>query len=380
MNKSCFKEFSESVRREGGESLYLQIRDWFRGKIISGEWQSDEAFPNQEELARLLGVTHVTLRQGMSLLMEEGLVRRKQRAGTFVQPNSEWKLEKRTKRLGLILADQKAWPLSATYMGEVYAKICIEAVGKQMDPVTLQFEDSELLEKVKGYKLDGVISFPSPSPADHGLLERISLPKIILEMEVQQQGLDNIVVDSRQGVLEGTQELIRLGHRRLGYVGALVGSRAHGPLRAPQDSLYRLKAFREAVEQSGVRDATVGFHEVAFEAEDADCLVDQLLKADQLPTAMLAFDDNLAHLLFQALQKRKIAIPRDVSLLGFGDSSKDFKPGELATVSIHWPEMVDLALRRIDERIERGGMSGVRLSVRTSFKTGASIGPPPKGA
>ncbi len=55
-----------------------------RQRIESGELAPGSALPAERELAAHLGVSRVTLRQGLSLLEAEGLLRRRRGSGTFV--------------------------------------------------------------------------------------------------------------------------------------------------------------------------------------------------------------------------------------------------------------------------------------------------------
>lgn len=66
--------------------VYVQLAQGWRERIEDGTLPGGSALPAERELARLLGVSRVTVRQALALLEAEGLLRRKQGSGTFVEP------------------------------------------------------------------------------------------------------------------------------------------------------------------------------------------------------------------------------------------------------------------------------------------------------
>lgn len=64
---------------------YVQIAGYLRAKLESGVWPVGSCMPPIGQLAKDFGVAPLTLREALIVLEEEGLVLRKQGAGTFVQ-------------------------------------------------------------------------------------------------------------------------------------------------------------------------------------------------------------------------------------------------------------------------------------------------------
>ncbi len=64
--------------------LYIQIADLLRDKIEKGIFTVGETIPSERELTETYGVNRMTVRKAVSLLVEEGLLIRKQGRGTFV--------------------------------------------------------------------------------------------------------------------------------------------------------------------------------------------------------------------------------------------------------------------------------------------------------
>jgi GntR family transcriptional regulator len=67
-----------------GIPLYVKIRESIRQQIASGELERGQKLPSEDELAAQFGVSRMTVRQGTSDLIDEGLLYRRHGVGTFV--------------------------------------------------------------------------------------------------------------------------------------------------------------------------------------------------------------------------------------------------------------------------------------------------------
>lgn len=65
--------------------IYVQITDWIREKIQTGEWQKDQQIPSEFELCEILGVSRGTVRKAIDVLISERLLVRAHGKGTFVK-------------------------------------------------------------------------------------------------------------------------------------------------------------------------------------------------------------------------------------------------------------------------------------------------------
>jgi GntR family transcriptional regulator len=65
---------------------YYQLTEILRERILSGELGPDDQLPTEDALCQEYGVSRGTVRQAVSTLAHEGLIRREQGRGTFVNP------------------------------------------------------------------------------------------------------------------------------------------------------------------------------------------------------------------------------------------------------------------------------------------------------
>lgn len=75
---------SDVLKKSPGK-LYLHVANLMRGRLLSGRWEPGDQLPRLTMLAEEFGVANVTVRQAMQILEGEGLIRRRQGQGTFVE-------------------------------------------------------------------------------------------------------------------------------------------------------------------------------------------------------------------------------------------------------------------------------------------------------
>ncbi len=70
--------------KKGGKALYIQIKDIYREKILSGELKPGDKIESEMEIQKKYGVSRITVRQAILDLEKEGMVNRERGKGTFV--------------------------------------------------------------------------------------------------------------------------------------------------------------------------------------------------------------------------------------------------------------------------------------------------------
>lgn len=69
--------------------LYLQLAELIRGQIRDGEIRTGDALPSERELSDAIGVSRVTVRKSLDVLLREGLLSRRHGSGTYIAPRIE---------------------------------------------------------------------------------------------------------------------------------------------------------------------------------------------------------------------------------------------------------------------------------------------------
>ena len=63
---------------------YIRIHDVLKKKIDDGFWEIGQRLPSERDLADDYEVSRMTLRQAITLLVEEGILERRVGSGTYV--------------------------------------------------------------------------------------------------------------------------------------------------------------------------------------------------------------------------------------------------------------------------------------------------------
>ena len=100
-------------------------------------------------------------------------------------------------------------------------------------------------------------------------------------------------------------------------------------------------------------------------------------ESDDLPTAILAFDDSVTRHMVTAAQVNGLSIPEDISIMGVGNNEFEARKGEWATVVVDFERMAQMSVQRLIERIQNEGLTGITIPIHaTKFKPGTSIARP----
>ena len=78
-----------SLEEQGRAPLYQQLQRALRDAITENRLAADEALPPERDLAEEFGVSRITVRKALDALVNEGLLTRRQGAGTFVAARVE---------------------------------------------------------------------------------------------------------------------------------------------------------------------------------------------------------------------------------------------------------------------------------------------------
>lgn len=132
-----------------------------------------------------------------------------------------------------------------------------------------------------------------------------------------------------QGAMDAMEYLIRLGHKRIGYIGG----------RAELESANRrLKGYREALEKAGIPIDESLIVSGDYTTETGVSGARRLLALENPPTAIFSSNDQMAMGVYQVAQELGVRIPEDLSVVGF-DNITESKYMGLTTVDQFISEM-----------------------------------------
>jgi DNA-binding LacI/PurR family transcriptional regulator len=125
----------------------------------------------------------------------------------------------------------------------------------------------------------------------------------------QDHGFPTVAVDNRAGIRSALAHLSELGHRRI----AFVGGEPLGDIRERRD------AFSEYHEEAAIELPGEYLRHVANGIAGGELALTDLLALTERPTAILAATDILAMGIIHAAYEHGVAVPTELSVVGFDD-------------------------------------------------------------
>ncbi|WP_350339759.1 LacI family DNA-binding transcriptional regulator [Actinotalea lenta] len=218
---------------------------------------------------------------------------------------------------------------------------------------------------------DGVVLVVSELlDAGRAELERLHVPVVLVDpVGSGSQPFATVAATDWAGGRDATEHLIRLGHRRIGFITGPIEQVCHRD---------RLDGYQAAMRRFDISaDPDLVRHGNSL-VDGGRRLGAELLDLAQPPTAIISGSDEQAYGVYQAARERGVRIPEDLSVVGFDDVELcQWVSPQLTTVRQPLAAMAREATRMVIE-LSRGGVRPTpRLELATSVVTRASTAPPP---
>jgi DNA-binding LacI/PurR family transcriptional regulator len=193
---------------------------------------------------------------------------------------------------------------------------------------------------------------------------------VTIARNVRSRTVDCVRTDDLSGMSSAVGHLAQLGHRRIVY---LDGGRTPG---APE----RLHALHAAAAEHDV-DKDLLILPAGPEEEDGVAAIGHLLTFRPLPTALIAFNDRCAIGAIGALHRAGLAVPREMSVVGYDDSRiARISYINLTTVGQNPYQLAHLAVHRAVDRLEQRPVERRDQIVRPELVVRTTTAPPGTGA
>ncbi|WP_165956712.1 GntR family transcriptional regulator [Kribbella antibiotica] len=323
------------------------LADELRRGVAELRWRGK--LPTEQQLADEQGVSLSTVRRAVDLLVQDGLVYRRQGSGMYI-------------------ADQATGPLvgvAVPSMTYYYPRIIVgierelAAHGGQMmlrstewDPV----EERRAIESLIGAGVAGLILAP-----DQPALAEIDLPVVLLERGLEDPATTYEFVGTNHaaGARSAVRHLQALGHTRIAYLERT------GQHTAPQV-------------RAGLADDVVLTRSAErWTRADADGFLDDLLAEGV--TGVICFPDREASLLLTAALARGVAVPGELSVVSYDDEVADLSDIPLTAVSPAKFEVGRVAVNVLRARLADPDSPRQQISLVPRLVVRESTGPARNG-
>ncbi|TRZ37060.1 LacI family DNA-binding transcriptional regulator [Niallia circulans] len=201
-------------------------------------------------------------------------------------------------------------------------------------------EDQLILPRIYNEKkVDGFIILGQIGNEYVKEIQKIDSPVIFLDFYTDQNEIDSVLTDNFFGGYEITNYLVENGHEKIAYVGNIYAT-------------------------SSIQDRFLGYYKsllehrielrqdyIIYDRDERGKYID-IVFPDDMPTAFVCNNDEIAYNLINNLQKNGYQVPEDCSVVGFDNSIyAALTEPLLTTVEVNMKEMSKAAVKIIMEKL-----------------------------
>ena len=191
---------------------------------------------------------------------------------------------------------------------------CFESEGFHLAlSITDDDRDTEMqqVREMVSARVAGIVIVPSAAPRRETLTLLKSVPHVQFLRRLPALNADWFGLDEERAFLDATNHLLDLGHRRIAYIGDVIFPTGKA----------RYDGFRRAYSEAGFaidrQLVELGPPTIPFGIEATS----RVLEKRPAPTAILTASVPVTVGMVDYLETIKIEIPRELSIVGFGDGS-----------------------------------------------------------
>ncbi len=316
---------------------------------MAGTWAAGAKLPTEAQLAEETGLSLTTVRRAFDDLVQEGLVVRRQGAGSFVAVRQPTRRRSRL-TVGVLLPDTQLY--YPRVLQGIEETLSAQDVSLQLATYSYMPEREDAsIEFLIDSGVDGLILVPTltglADPRQRVLeLMNLDVPVVLLERSLTDLGpgdrTEHVCSDHQGGAYDAVLHLCGLGHARVSLL-----TRAQTPTEPAIVAGYERAA------------ADVGFEPHVFRVLKTDWengapdeVLAQLRRAGA--AAALVFGDREATLLEAAARRAGVRIPEDLALVSYDDEMADLAEVPLTAVAPAKHRMGKMAAEILLRRLAEG--------------------------
>lgn len=295
--------------------LYKSIRDTILEDIT--KMDVDTRIPSRSKLMKRYSVTRTTIDRAISELIGSGYLYSKSGSGTYVSGKSDG-LDHKQKYMcwGVII------PSIDKQVGYRMLR-GIEDVANNAQTNVILCNSDDYISKQSDYifnlihrGIDGLIIDPAmigeDNPEPFKLLKRKQIPVVYCNLNLRDMTEPCVIPNTYYGALLVTQHLIDTGYKRIAYIS----------MPAVYSSIQRYHGYATALAMNEIEvDASLIVFEESYQSTNPgyDSTI-ALLKGENRPDAIFAFNDIYAANAYQAITDMGYMVGQDIGLVGYGDT------------------------------------------------------------
>ena len=355
-----------------GGAKHRAIYQQLASEIASGKYRANGRLPSETQLVRRFKASRPTVGRALHELEQQGMISRRQGAGTFVKSQSGKAAETSgLPQLGIIIPALRHTEIFEAICGELanlarvhdflfWSENRRSLTGESL----ISVEEAEALSmRFIERGVSGVFFVPFEHRADREAtnrqiaerLKQAGIPVVLLDRDLgafpRRSEFDVVGVDNFTGGYTLAEHLIKLSARRLGYVMR--------PLTASTVDA-RIAGARTAMQAHGLSPAK----NFVQTGDPLDLKFVRSIVQSKSFDALLCTSDHLAAQLLQTLNRLGVQVPRDLRLVGFDNVPfANLLTVPLTTMEQPCRDIATVAFSALHERLTNAAMPARTLLV-----------------
>jgi len=193
------------------------------------------------------------------------------------------------------------------------------------------------------------------------------VPTVLLNCHERERRHPAVVPAEQQGGYTATMHLVANGHRRIGFING------EGWIEAAGD---RMNGYRHALADAGIGFDPALVREGDWQVDSGYAHALSLLDTRDRPTALFCANDLMALGALDAARERKLAVPRDLSVVGYDDQDlARYTHPPLTTVLLPNYEMGRWAAESLIVQAREGNVSNAVFKSECPLVSRDSVAP-----
>ncbi len=334
------------------ELKYVKLMEDLKEKILSGEIQTGDKLPSENELSSQYQISRQTVRKALSILENTGYVYAEHGRGTFCcEPVHHSRKSKNIAVVTTYLSDY-IFPRVIQGIDTILTREGYSIILKNTK--NSRSQEAKCLEELLQKDIDGIIIEPSKSQiyCNHmnlyHKLDEYEIPYVFIQgCFSKMKHKPQVLMDDCKGGYLITKYLIDTGHKNI--IGVFKSDDIQG-----QD---RHKGYVMALQEAGIYydpDKIVWFYTEDRKIHPYESIYQMAVNQSPMD-AVVCYNDQIALKVVQALNDAGLKVPEDISVTGYDNSYMARSNGFHLTTIVHPQEKLgemaaELLLKLIENK------------------------------
>jgi len=183
---------------------------------------------------------------------------------------------------------------------------------------------------------------------------------------------DEVLCDAYRAAHCAIEYLIRLGHKKIGYLGSTQQ-------KYQVFNEHRYQGYLDALRDAGLSVNDSWVIDTPLTTPGGYASMQEMMNRGRLPTAIFCGNDSVALGVIKALGEHAIAVPDDLSIIGFDNIEMSaYSHPALTTIAIPTKELGRIAVKVMFDKIKTGRNYPIKVYLPFSLVERESCASPPQ--